>query len=485
MWLTKNKREKKTNMLKGQRIKHSLERKISTEFELLSLSLTIHTNTKTKQAPSQTQTTAQHTAMTMTDAKTLPDSLLRKYACSHFSPFTLTHMLTYTKNKTKQKTDLLSANTQDLYNQYVIPFADLFIKKKELCDMEETQTEISRKIERLEHDLQTKQGLLNDRLGACMGKRAERATLDIMRDIQATEVEIEGQTIRLVEMMEALESYRNEIRDTERIHEVRLGVFFACPSLPRRLMQMQTPATPATATLFQSLMTGPDTAANIYEYMTTNEALTGVGFVSDEIRSQARAALLVLTLRYHPHMAVPRLDHFTRLRHLRIDDLRGGIRNTHLEVVLPRLESLFLTIKTPSVAKMIAAIPSLPRLRHLYLGTTSFVHLQNSGLATVGKLPLLESFAMYALDPEAYSAVLGPHSDSENVFPLLRSLTFPEDHVLLGGKPQYLRFMHVEPILSHNDVAEVLLRYPQTSSLEIDGSHTKHLITFIPGPLLK
>lgn len=114
--------------------------------------------------------------------------------------------------------------------------------------------------------------------------------------------------------------------------------------------------------------------------------------------------------------------------------------------------------RTPSVAKVIAAIPSLPRLRHLYLGTTSFVHLQNSGLATVGKLPLLESLAMYALDPDVYSAILGLHSDSENVFPLLLSLTFPEEHVLLGGKPHYLRFAHIEYILSFNDAAEVLLR---------------------------
>lgn len=207
-----------------------------------------------------------------------------------------------------------------------------------------------------------------------------------------------------------------------------------------------------------------DAAGHMLEFLSMKDGLCGVGAVSRAYKAQTEAAFSTIILRYQINSAISPFDQFARLRHLRFDALGGARCLAGLETVAGRLESLVFEIKTPAVAKAVAAIPSLPKLRHLHLGESPSPLLLAARLNVVGKFPSLECLAVDDMSSDFYEAVLGPQSNSLQAFPTLRSLAFPDDHVLFGKGQQYPRFA------SWNHWgAEAISRYPETPGVELEG----------------
>jgi hypothetical protein len=211
---------------------------------------------------------------------------------------------------------------------------------------------------------------------------------------------------------------------------------------------------------FCRLMNDVDAAAHMLSYMTTNEALTGLGALSRGFKAQIDAALPIVRLHYIHRSRISPLSRFTSLRHLMIGDTGGAHCLEGLATISASLESLALEVRSPAIAKALNTL-SLSSLKHLHVGHASDSLYETKFMLNPESCPLLETFAMKTLDPHLHDFLV------QETYPQLKRLAFEVTHPLCGGEPWYLKIPHwgYRDFAQRDMAIDILCGFPQTPAL--------------------
>jgi hypothetical protein len=128
---------------------------------------------------------------------------------------------------------------------------------------------------------------------------------------------------------------------------------------------------------------------------------------------------------------------------------------------------LALEINSQGVVDVVNSL-SLPKLKHLHIGTSSSFFFSTQFAQNPEAFPLLESFGMKGSSTAFHKFLV-----VRRAFPNLKRLNFEASHPLCGGKPWYFkgplkRATTEESVDLHVDILE---QYPETSVLSLDYQH--------------